>query len=73
MLMVDEVKTYENFAAFKRRILEPAMKEINEYTDLHLTYEPITKGRKVVKIKFHIAQKAPLNRFISQAKTTGKL
>ena len=73
MLMVDDVKSYNRFPDFRRRILDPAIAEINEYTDLSVGYKPITKGRKVVKVEFHIAKKAPLDRFISQAKTTGKL
>lgn len=56
-LMVDKIKTYENFAGFKRKVLEPAIKEINLLTDINVEYEPITKGRKVVKIQFKIVDK----------------
>ncbi|MCL2289273.1 MAG: replication initiation protein, partial [Bacteroidetes bacterium] len=57
LLMVDGAKGYKNFKDFRKRILEPAMSEINKYTDLSISYEQITKGRKVVKIKFLIAKK----------------
>jgi plasmid replication initiation protein len=73
MLMVDEMKGYKNFNDFRKRILEPAIAEINEYANLNVTYEPITKGRKVVKIKFLISKKEPLDRFIAQTKTTKEL
>lgn len=58
MLMVDKIKTYDNFKDFRKKVLEVAQKEINELTDTNIYFEPITKGRKVVKIKFSIIRKA---------------
>ena len=45
---------WKNFAIFKRDVLEPAIKEINKYTDMKIVYKTETKGRggKVVKIHF---------------------
>lgn len=45
---------WKNFAIFKRDVLEPAVKEINKYTDMKIVYKTETKGRggKVVKIHF---------------------
>lgn len=57
LLMVENQKSYNNFAEFKRRVLEPAEKEINELTDINISYEPIHKGKKVVKIQFSIIDK----------------
>ena len=57
MLMVDEVKSYSNFKDFRKKVLEIAMKEINEHTDLIISYEPITKGRKVVQVEFYMSKK----------------
>lgn len=54
LLMVEKNKSYENFAEFKRRVLIPALDEINEYTDLEVSMYNITKGRKIVKVKFDI-------------------
>ena len=73
ILMVDGVKSYVRFPDFRRYVLEPAMTEINEYTDLKVSYEPITKGRKVIKIKFHINKKEAFDRFISQTKATEEI
>jgi len=74
MLMVDNKKTYQRFPDFRRRALDPAMEEINMYTDLQVSYEPITKGqRKVEKIKFLISKKSPSDRHISWAKSTDKI
>ena len=65
MLMIDDSKAYVRFNNVKQRILEPAMAEINKYTDLAVSYEPITKGRKVVKIQFIIKKKDAFERFLA--------
>jgi len=44
--------SYQEFKIFKNRILNPAVKEINEKTDCHFEYEPVKRGRRVAKIKF---------------------
>ena len=64
-LMVENVKTYDNFAGFKRRVLEVAQKEINELTDISIYFEPVTKGRKTEKVKFTITMKSPMERYIA--------
>ena len=48
------VEGYDRFPDFRRKILEPAVREINEYTDLKVNWEPTTKGRKVIGITFYI-------------------
>lgn len=57
LLMVENVTSYKNFKDFRRKVLEPAQREINDLTDIDIFFEPIKKGRKVVKIKFKIVQK----------------
>lgn len=57
LLMVEDVKSYENFKDFRRKVLEIAEREINELTDINVSFEPIKKGRKVVQIKFRISKK----------------
>lgn len=42
---------------FRRKVLEIAQREINEYTDLNVLFEPITKGRKTIAIYIHIKKK----------------
>lgn len=51
------VKTYDNFAAFDRRVLSVAVGEINDITDLDVTYEPLKQGRKITQIQFSIKRK----------------
>ena len=57
MLMVEDNKSYENFAELKRRVLVPARGEINELTDITVSFEPILKGRKTIKVKFNMKLK----------------
>ena len=65
--------SYKNFADFKKRVLEPAIQEIREYTELNVSYEPKTKGKKVVEIKFIIEKKELIDSFESYQKTIDKI
>jgi plasmid replication initiation protein len=71
--MVDEVKSYKNFADFKKRVLDKAQEEINELTDLNIYFEPILKGRKTVKVKFRIEQKDAIQRLIAGSTANDRL
>lgn len=73
LLMVDTVKSYNRFPSFRQKVLEPAQNEINELTDLCIGFEPITKGRKVVKLKFTIQQKALEQRLSAASATNMRL
>ena len=62
--MLDELKakldtppSYEKYSLFKRRVLEIATREINEKTDLRISYDEIKSKNKVIKIKFTIQRK----------------
>lgn len=50
--------SWKNFAIFKRDVLEPAIKEINMYTDMMVMYEPLktdlagNKYRRYTSIRF---------------------
>ena len=47
------VSLQDNFADFRRRVMERSMIEINEKTQLNVSWEPISRnGRKVVAIEF---------------------
>lgn len=62
---VDELRFYmdatekskNNISEFKRRALDIAVKEINEITDLKISYKEIKQGRKVAQIEFTIKHK----------------
>lgn len=53
-LGVDEYKLMSNF---KKRVLDLAVKEINETSDLKVSYEQQKKGRKIIGFKFKVLQK----------------
>lgn len=48
---------YKNFNDLKRFVIEPAIKEINQYTDLNVAYDTEKEGRKVVRVIFFLAGK----------------
>ena len=54
LLKAENHKTYQHF---NNCVLVPAEREINEYTDKALKYEPIRHGRAVKEIKFIISNK----------------
>lgn len=61
---VDELRrilggeTYTEYRDFKRRVLDIAVNEINEYSDKIISYEPIKKGKSVVAIELVIGSKS---------------
>lgn len=69
---VDELKKqlscehYVNFKDFRRKVIEIAVREINKYTDIEVSWNPINKGRKIVQVQFCINQKDAWARWISQ-------
>lgn len=67
LLMVENIKSYQNFAEFKRKVLDVAQKEINELTDITFYVEPVTKGRKAIKVKFTIISKNMIERMYANA------
>lgn len=59
-LQVEE--SYSRWNNFKARVLDPAISEINEKSDLFVEYEPIKKGRKVTGIEFSITYEKPVKK-----------
>ena len=55
-------ETYEEYRDFKRRVLDVAVNEINNYSDKELTYTPIKKGKSVVEIEFSVKTKSIMER-----------
>ena len=58
-------QNYVNFKDFRKKVIEVAVKEINLYTDLEVTWEPINKGRKVIQVKFEIKQRDQWGQFVN--------
>ena len=53
---------YKAFGNFRQKVLEPATKEINKYSDMKISWEPIKDGRVVTSVLFHIMDKEPLEK-----------
>lgn len=49
---------YQMYSDFKRKVIVPAMKEINEKTDINFDFKEIKQGRKVVSLRFFIQSKS---------------
>lgn len=48
---------YSVYANFRRRVLEPAIQEINDKSDLLVKFEPVSKGRQIIGLIFSIKRK----------------
>lgn len=48
---------YSTMANFKRRVLEPAIKQINKYTDITVKYEQHKRSRIITGFSFNIEKK----------------
>jgi plasmid replication initiation protein len=57
MLGINSEKGYALFSNVKAKIIEISKREINEKTDLIISYSVIKQSRKVVALKFKITQK----------------
>lgn len=54
--MLDLGDKYSSIKDLRRRVLDPALAEINKHTDLRVVMTPERKGRKVVGFHFDIVQ-----------------
>jgi hypothetical protein len=51
--------SYDVFKDFNKHVLQKAVKEINEITDITVTTENVRKGKSVVSIRFNVTEKSP--------------
>lgn len=52
-----ENNEYQRMYDFKNRVLDVAVKEINEKTDIQTSYNQVKRGRKIIGFKFVIKEK----------------
>lgn len=64
---------YDRFPDFRRKVLEIAVKEINIYTDLEVTWEPEKKGKKVIKLIFEVKQKDSWGQYMTFKRVSNQL
>lgn len=55
-------ETYTEYRDFKRRVLEPSVKEVNDYSDKAVSYEEIKNGRRVTGVQFTLTTKDVMER-----------
>ncbi|KXZ62992.1 Replication initiation protein [Acinetobacter venetianus] len=56
-----EINEYQKMINFKNRVLEPAIKQINESTDIRVKYEQYKTGRAISGLSFTFKQKDNLS------------
>ena len=56
-LLGGDKEIYERFSNFNQKIIKPAVKIVNENTDLEITPEYIKTGRKTTHMKIHVIKK----------------
>ena len=66
-------ENYVNFKDFRRYVLEKATKEINLYTDLEVSWQPIFRGRKVIQVEFFIKQRDTWGSYFAAKRATDQI
>ena len=66
-------ETYPRFCNFNQRVLKPAVREVNTYTDKDVSYEPIKSGKKVETIELTIKTKSAVDRLKTRVMIDEKL
>lgn len=56
-----EISEYKRMGNFKSRVLDLAVQEINEKTDIKVSYEQVKKGRTIIGFKFKVSEKEKPN------------
>lgn len=58
--LLNAEKYSKNFNDFRKRVLDPAIEEINQYTDLNIAMDVVREGRgnRVVRVIFYMAEKS---------------
>ncbi|MCL2400510.1 MAG: replication initiation protein [Defluviitaleaceae bacterium] len=64
-----DAEKYKRNNDFKIKVLDIAMREINEFTDISVSYEFIKASRKFSKVSFTINRKPAIERFETGIKT----
>lgn len=54
-----DCQTYDRWPDFRRRVLEPAIEEINQFSDLAVDFDTEKEGRRIARITFYMLDKKP--------------
>ena len=66
-------ENYKNFNDFKRFALEPAVEDINTYSDLTVSYKAEKEGRSYTRITFYIKEKSNVDLTVLRIKNDMEL
>lgn len=66
-------KTYNILINLKNRVIEPALAEINEKSDINVLHEYVKEGRSYTKIHFTVTLKKPISEEEKIEEETGQL
>jgi hypothetical protein len=55
-LGTSDIKTYQEFKNFSRKVLKPSLKELNDKSDIYVVWETIRYRRKVGAIEFKVSK-----------------
>ena len=58
-------RKYPLYSNFRVKVLEPAVEEINKYSDINIAYQEVKEGRKISGLNFEI-KPDPNNEFIKE-------
>lgn len=72
LLDADDKESYRQFRYFRSVVLEPAVNEISEQTDIVVTMQARKQGRTVVEVTFHIEPKDPVGILAAAGETYEK-
>lgn len=61
-----DAKNYDRYHSFKERVLDTAIKEINETSDITLEYTPIKRSHAVNRIQLTVKMKTSLERVLKK-------
>ena len=56
--LILDCQSYNRWPDFRRRALEPAVEEINQYTDINIAWDVEKEGKKVTRVIFYMAEKS---------------
>lgn len=76
---IDELKrrlmceNYVRFPDFKRKVLDISVREINDFTDIEISWEPIKNGKRIALIKFSIKPRDGWEKAFADARAVEQL
>lgn len=68
-----DAEDYDRWPDFRRRVIEPAVEEINRFTDINVAWDTQKEGRKVTRVIFYMANKGQEALWDAQKAGTARL